>query len=94
MLADLESGKLMEEIPCSREDFSKAPAEEKYSTANPNGKMPADFHQKVFALLDQLRQGYLESGKLDAAGYQRYLAQMLQAVPPAYHRFYQELSNI
>ena len=44
--------------------------------------------------LDQLRQGYLESGKLDAAGYQRYLAQMLQAVPPAYHRFYQELSNI
>ena len=94
MLADLESGKLMEEIPCSREDFSKAPAEEKYSTANPNGKMPADFHQKVFGLLDQLRQGYLESGKLDAAGYQRYLAQMLQAVPPAYHRFYQELSNI
>ena len=33
-------------------------------------------------------------GKLDAAGYQTYLTQMLRAVPPAYHRFYQELSKI
>ena len=94
MLADLETGKLVEEIPCSREDFSQAPAEGRYSTENPNGRMPGDFYQKVFGMLDQLRQGYLQSGNLDTAGYQAYLNQMLRAVPPAYHRFYQELSKI
>ncbi|MBQ9167943.1 MAG: hypothetical protein IJX67_06000 [Oscillospiraceae bacterium] len=93
MLADLESGKLVEEIPCSREDFSRASRDGKYSTQNPNGKMPADFHQKTFGILDQLRQNYLQSGTLDQSAYETYMAQMLRAVPPAYHRFYQELSK-
>lgn len=93
MLADLETGRLIEEIPCSREDFSRASREEKYATQNPNGKAAADFYEQTYGMLDRLRQAYLKNGVLDQNSYESYLNRMLQAVPPSYHRFYRELSK-
>lgn len=94
MTADLTDGRLLEEIPCGEEDFSSAPPQERFSTENPSGMPPADFFPRVYALLDAVRQTYLDTGALPQADYGQYLSEILQAVPPAYHRFYRELSKL
>lgn len=93
MVADLENGQMLEEIPCSKEDFSSAGMKERFSTNNPNGTQPADFFQQTYAILDGVRQEYAETGNVNQSEYERYMEQMLRAVPPAYHRFYRELSK-
>ena len=90
--ADLENGQLLERIPCSREDFSDASREERYSTENPQGQKDGAFFTRTYGLLDAVRQTYLKTGQLPREDYETYLEQILQAVPPAYHRFYRELS--
>jgi len=92
ILADPVSGKLQENIPCSREDFSGASRAERFSTANPNGPVGAQQLAAAYARLDTVRQTMVQTGQPDRQEYQQYLDQMLTAVPPAYHRFYRELS--
>ena len=93
MLTDLASGEPVAEIPCSREDFSGAPAKSVFSTENPGGRKDGEFFRENYALLDAVRSAYLEDGQVDAERYEEYLRRILQAVPPSYHRFYRELSN-
>ena len=90
LTADVENGQLLERIPCTQEDFSKASRDERYSTHNPYGQKDGAFFCETYALLDAARQAYLKTGQPD--GYTDYLDRILQAVPPAYHRFYRELS--
>lgn len=92
MVADLVNGRLLEEISCSKEDFSDASKETWYSTDNPGGAKSGEFFGEAYAILDAVRQEYSKTGKLDESAYRRYLDKILQAVPPAYHRFYRELS--
>jgi len=92
MIADPVNGKLLEEISCGTEDFSNASKEERYSTDNPNGPKSREFFSETYRLLDAVRQEYSKTGKLDKETYRQYLETVLQAVPPAYHRFYRELS--
>lgn len=90
--ADLDNGRLLERINCSQEDFSNASREERYSTDNPQGQKNAPFFSEAYALLDEVRQVYIKTGQLPQDLYADYLERILQAVPPAYHRFYRELS--
>ena len=92
LTVDLENGQLLERIPCAREDFSNASWEERYSTENPQGQKDGSFFAETYAMLDAVRQGYIKTGQLSQDGYKAYLDRILEAVPPAYHRFYRELS--
>lgn len=93
ILADITTGQLLREVSCSRADFSDAPADAVFSTANPNPKPDQAFYTRVYGMLDAVREEYLTAGTVNTPGYGAYLEQMLQAVPPSYHRFYRELSN-
>ena len=92
LIADVENGRLLERISCTQQDFSEASREERYSTDNPRGQKDSAFFTETYELLDEVRQTYIKTGKLSQDGYNKYLDQILLAVPPAYHRFYRELS--
>lgn len=93
LVAELDSGSLIEEISCGKTDFSDAPEKQLCSTANPNPPMSPEMFRRIYGVLDEVRNGYKQTGKLDTAAYETYFEAMLQAVPPSYHRFYRELSK-
>ena len=93
--ADLVTGELLERIPCSAEDFSDASNTEYFSTQNPNAdKATREYYLKTYALLDSVRKTVAETGSFPNDVYAEYMRSMFVAVPPAYHRFYRELSNV
>ena len=92
LLTDLTTGNLVRRISCSEEDFSPRSHEELCSTENPNA-VSVDY-QKVYGMLDSVRQQFLEGGTLNREMYNGYLEQILQAVPPSYHCFYKDLTNV
>lgn len=91
MLADLADGALLEEVPCSREDFSDAPVGSRWSAEMPE-PVPAGALQAAYDALDRLRAQCPENTEPDRAAYEDYLSRMLACVPPAFRRFYRELS--
>lgn len=93
MLADIQTGELVEELSCGTQDFSSAGEKEMFSVHNPNPPRETDFFRNAYAILDEVRKGYLESGAVDIPLYEAYLSKILLGVPPSYHRFYRELSN-
>ena len=94
IVADIRTGKLLAEIPCSSQDFSAASNEVLYSVHNPNPRPEADSFKETYAMLDEVRREYLEKGIVQSELYDAYLERILHGVPPAYHRFYRELSNL
>lgn len=86
LLADVETGAVIARYDCRTEDFSAANWQQKYSAAG-----GAAQQTDAFALLDGVRREYAATGELPMKAYQAYLEQVLQTVPPAYHRFYREL---
>lgn len=95
LVADLATGELLERISCSREDFSDASFTEVFSTDNPNeGKATKAYYERVYGMLDAVRKRILEGGSFPEDGYEAYMRDILEVVPPAYHRFYRELSNV
>lgn len=93
--ADITTGKKIRTVSCGTEDFSPAPYEVLCSTQNPNADIAdPDFYRETYAELDRLRLAWLENGEVSAKDYERYLSRILKAVPPAYHRFYRELSKL
>lgn len=94
LTADLTTGQLLERIPCSNEDFSDAPFTEYFSTENPGAlTLAKTHHQEAYAILDGVRAAAAQGGTVPETEYAAYLHRMLRAVPPAYHRFYWELSR-
>lgn len=93
ILADIRTGHLIEEISCGTQDFSTAGNAELYSVHNPNPRPDPDSFREAYEILDDVRRGYLEDGTVQSVRYNAYLDRILPGVPPAYHRFYRELSN-
>lgn len=93
ILADLASGRIIEEISCSRTDFSSAPYTQTFSVHNPGGPKDSGFFRETYAILDEVRGGCLKGQPVDMDRYGEYLEKILLGVPPSYHCFYRELSN-
>lgn len=92
---DLVTGEILDRIQCADEDFSDASFTEYFSTNNPNaGKSTKEYYQSVYALLDSIRKTILENDSFPKDAYAEYMRSILEIVPPAYHRFYWELSNV
>ena len=87
ILADLESGAVLARHSCREEDFSEAPWQEKYAITGGGGQS-----EGALAMLDGVRREYAATGTVPQQAYRTYLEQVLRAIPPAYHRFYRELS--
>lgn len=93
ILADLSTGALIREVPCTQEDFSSAGKDERFSTRRTDPPVDGNPLADAYAMLDEVRRKYRQDGLVDQQLYEKYLSRMLQAVPPSYHRFYRELSN-
>ncbi len=94
ILANIRNGKLIEIIHCAARSFTQADPKEQFSMEGTARKADTAFFTETYDILDKVRQTYLDQGGLDKQRYGAYLEQILQVVPPAYHRFYRELSNI
>ena len=92
---DLVTGAILDRIQCADEDFSDASFTEYFSTNNPNaGKSTKEYYQSVYASLDSIRRTIIEKDSFPKDAYAEYIRSILEVVPPAYHRFYWELSNV
>ena len=92
---DLVTGEIRDRIQCADEDFSDASFTEYFSTNNPNaGKSTKEYYQSVYALLHSIRKTIIEKDSFPIDAYAEYMRSILEIVPPAYHRFYWELSNV
>lgn len=93
VLADIETGEMIEYRQAYVEDFSSKPMYYR-------GKMATDIKQstmhntfkKAMALFDKIRRELLSTGYFPKMDYETYMAQVLSCVPNDFHIFYRELS--
>ena len=94
MTADLDTGRLIQEISCKDNDFSKQSLDEMYSMEKPDGINPTrEYFEAVFVLFDEVRSTLMETGVMDNDKYAEYMTKMLAVVPTSYHVFYRELGE-
>jgi hypothetical protein len=94
LVADIETGAVIERLKCSETDFSAQPFDGRYSISwEPPQRFDAQYFEEAYAELDEVRRGYVTSGVLDVESYERYFNTILSAVPPEYRVFYSELGG-
>lgn len=95
ILADIESGDVIQEYDCRNKDFSDAEFDILYDLNDPNVKRPArDDFEKIYALFDEIRNESTENGLQTTDKYFDYLNRILEITPSNYQRFYKDLSNL
>lgn len=94
LIADMESGAVLERYKSDESDFSAEPADGRYTIHwEPPISLSAGYFDDTYAVLDEVRRQYLASGTVDGAAYRRYFDAIVAAVPPAYRVFYEDLGS-
>ncbi|MCX6055111.1 MAG: hypothetical protein NTZ74_09405 [Chloroflexi bacterium] len=94
MVADIDTGKLIEDISCLGSDFSNQSFNELYLMEMPDSITPTpEYFEELFRIFDEVRYLLMKNGVLDFGKYSEYMTKMLAVVPPSYHIFYRELSE-
>lgn len=92
LVADIETGAVIERLKCSDADFSEQPFDGRYSIRwEPPQRFDPQYFEDAYSELDAVRRRYVTSGVLDVESYERYFNSILSAVPPEYRIFYSEL---
>jgi hypothetical protein len=95
MIADIESGELIEHFNCSQNDFSSLSFDKLYSSKSSKNKtITNEYFNEAYNLFDNLRIYYKENKTVDVLMYNKYMEMIFSVVPDEYVVFYQELSNI
>lgn len=92
-LADIETGKIIEERLTKNKDFSDAPYDIKYNVrADGVYDTSKKYYDEAFAILDSCRSKIINTGKLYLGEYKFYLDRIVANIPKEYQRFYRDLS--
>lgn len=95
ILGDLRTGEVSQRYSCSVTDFSACDHEKLYNISPEGlGKIDDAYWFATYALMDLIRNEYLQYGVLRRDLYKKYLARICNATPEEYRVFYKELSNI
>lgn len=93
LIADLESGQIIEERNTSEKEFSDAKYDIKYDIkVERKYDLARGYYEEAYKLLDAVREKLLSSGQLDKTVYKDYMDRILANIPKAYQRFYLDLS--
>lgn len=92
-IADIETGKIIEERLTKNKDFSDAPYDIKYNVrADGVYDTSKKYYDEAFAILDSCRSKIINTGKLYLGEYKFYLDKIVANIPKEYQRFYCDLS--
>ena len=94
ILADMETGDIVNEFDCRQKDFSAAGFGDLYDLNDSGVKKPTreDFAE-IYSLFDSVRSEYLNTGRINADRYIEYFNRIMEVTPGSYRKFYCELSN-
>lgn len=92
-IADIETGKIIEERLTKDKDFSDASYDIKYNVrADGVYDTSKKYYDEAFAILDSCRSKIINTGKLYLGEYKFYLDRIVANIPKEYQRFYRDLS--
>ena len=94
LLADMETGDIIEKHSTAQKEFSDANYHCKYEII-PEKKLKVptkEFEGETDALFDKIRQEILQKGTLDVKKYKKYMQRIIQGTSFSYRRFYWDLS--
>ena len=92
-IADIETGKILEERLTKDKDFSDASYDIKYNVrADGVYDTSKKYYDEAFAILDSCRSKIINTGKLYLGEYKFYLDRIVANIPKEYQRFYRDLS--
>ena len=92
--ADMETGAVLGVYACKDKDFSDQEAGTRYSTHYDAGdKHGSSYFDKTYAVLDDVRRGYVSTGTVDRELYRRYFTMVTDSIPPDYRVFYRDLGS-
>lgn len=95
MAADIETGELIGHFTCKQAEFSNQPYDRLYAAIPPDKvKATPEYFANLYKIFDGVREGYIQSEKVDRKSYGDYLEKILAIVPVEYGPFYKDLSNI
>jgi len=95
MTADIETGEMLGHFTCEQAEFSNQPYDKLYSSSPSNkDKINAEYFVELYKTFDEVRNKYINTGKIDENQYGNYLSKVLDVVPIEYGVFYKDLSNI
>lgn len=95
ILADLITGEISARYSCQDKDFSALSHEKLYNISDDGlPDLPEGYWAGAYAMLDQMRSDYVKTHKLNQSLYHQYLSKILDATPPEYQKFYEELSSV
>ena len=93
ILADISNAAVKEFIDTKYDhDFSDASGERDYDLRSREDPVTRNFYDETYAILDEVRKKYLETGVFDERRYHVYLKRITSHCPIAYRRFFRELS--
>jgi len=93
VIADIETGEILEKRLTRDKDFSDASYDVKYSVhADAQYDTSKKYYDEAFAILDSCRIKIINTGKFYLGEYKYYLDKIIANIPKEYQRFYQELS--
>ncbi len=95
IIADIETGEIINEYDCRQKDFSSAGFDALYDLNNPPAvkKPTRDDFTGIYEEIDSLRRKWI-SGGFDPDDCKKYLDMILEITPGSYQRFYRELANL
>ena len=92
-LADLKTGKIIEERQTKDIDFSDASYDVKYNVrADAQYDTTKKYYDEAFKILDCVRENLIQYNKFCKIEYKTYLDKILANIPKEYQRFYLDLS--
>lgn len=93
VIADIETGEIIEERDTKKIEFSDASYDVKYNVrADGQYDTSKKYYDDAFAILDSVRSKLITTGNLYKAEYQFYLDKIMANIPKEYQRFYRDLS--
>ena len=92
-LADIMNGSVITEKETKEMEFSSAAYDVKYNVrSDAKYDTSKEYYDKAYAILDEVRRGYVEKGFIDDAKYHEYLDMIIANIPDDYRQFYRDLS--
>lgn len=93
VVANIETGEIIEERHTLDNDFSDASYEVKYNIrSDKKYDTSKEYYNNAFSILDSCRKRVLEYGELERDEYGEYLHLIVANIPEEYQRFYYDLS--
>ena len=93
VLADIETGEIVERYDTKNRDFSDARYDVKYNVRSAKKyDTSMDYYERAFAILDLVRKKIIEEDYFDEVEYRKYFDMILANIPEDYQRFYRDLS--